>query len=265
MDLMNCVFKSCLDSFVIVFVDDILIYSHNREEHGQYLWIVLQTLRENQLYAKISKCEFWLDSVSFLGHVVSEEGIKVDPKKIKEVQNWSRPTSAIEIRSFLGLASYYYWFMEALANHFVRLDVSEPSPVLACIVARSSLYESIRERQYDDPKLHVLRDIVQHGGSKQGTVGDDGVLRMYGHICITNMDVIQWLAEIYIREIVCLHGVPVSIISNQVVREVHQLGLSHLETHGRSAGVHTPRSPLPLSSFTVHFIRTIVFIPDSVL
>ena len=97
MDLMNRVFKPYLDSFVVVFIDDILIYSSSREEYEQHLRIVLQTLKNNQLYAKFSKCEFWLDSVTFLGHIVSAEGIKVDPKKIEAVQNWPRPTLVTEI------------------------------------------------------------------------------------------------------------------------------------------------------------------------
>ncbi|XP_070024835.1 uncharacterized protein [Nicotiana sylvestris] len=94
MGLMNRVFKTNLDSFVIVFIDDILIYSHNREEHQQHLRIVLQTLSDSQLYSKVSKCKFWLDSGAFLGNIVSIEGIQVDPKKNEAVQKWPRATSA---------------------------------------------------------------------------------------------------------------------------------------------------------------------------
>ncbi|XP_070013681.1 uncharacterized mitochondrial protein AtMg00860-like [Nicotiana sylvestris] len=116
MDLMNRVFRPYLDSFVIIFVDYILIYSHSMEEHKQHLRVVLQTLLEQKLYAKFSKCEFWLDSVAFLGHVVSAEGIKVDLRKIEEVQSWPRPTTATEIRSFLGLAGYYHQFVEGFSS-----------------------------------------------------------------------------------------------------------------------------------------------------
>jgi len=116
MDLMNRVFKPYLDSFVVVFIDDILIYSSSREEHEQHLRSVLHTLKNNQLYAKFSKCEFWLDLVAFLGHVVSAEGIKVNPKKIEAVQNWPRPNSATEMRSFLGLAGYYRRFVEGYSS-----------------------------------------------------------------------------------------------------------------------------------------------------
>ena len=112
MDLMNRVFKPFLDRFVIVFIDDILVYSRSEEEHVEHLRIVLQTLREHQLYAKFSKCEFWLDSVAFLGHVVSREGIQVDPKKIEVMMDWQRPTTVTEVRSFLGLAGYYRRFVQ---------------------------------------------------------------------------------------------------------------------------------------------------------
>jgi len=107
MDLMNRVFKIFLDSFVIVFINDILVYSRSREDHGDHLRVVLQTLHQHKLYAKFSKCEFWLESVIFLGHVVSSERNKVDPQKISAVKNWPRPTTPTEIRSFLGLAGYY--------------------------------------------------------------------------------------------------------------------------------------------------------------
>ena len=95
MDLMNRVFKPFLDKFVIVFIDDILVYSRSKEEHAEHLRVVLQTLSENRLYAKLSKCEFWLDSVTFLGHVVCGDGIRVDSKKVETVENWARPKNAV--------------------------------------------------------------------------------------------------------------------------------------------------------------------------
>ena len=112
MDLMNRVFKSYLDTFVIVFIDDILVYSRSEEEHAEHLRIVLQTLRDNQLYAKFSKCEFWLEEVVFLGHVISAKGVYVDPKKIEAILSWNPPTSVHEVRSFLGLAGYYRRFVQ---------------------------------------------------------------------------------------------------------------------------------------------------------
>ena len=104
MDLMNRVFKDYLDQFVIVFIDDILVYSHSMMEHAEHLRIVLNLLKDKELYAKFKKCEFWLEKVAFLGHVVSKDGILVDPSKVEAVSNWARPITVTEVRSFLGLA-----------------------------------------------------------------------------------------------------------------------------------------------------------------
>ncbi|KAL0544128.1 hypothetical protein IC582_019239 [Cucumis melo] len=109
MDLMNRVFREFLDTFVIVFIDDILIYSKTEVEHEEHLRMVLQTLRDNKLYAKFSKCEFWLKQVSFLGHVVSKAGVSVDPAKIEAVTSCPRPSTVSEVRSFLGLAAPFVW------------------------------------------------------------------------------------------------------------------------------------------------------------
>jgi len=100
-----------LDKFVVIFIHGILIYFKNEEEHAGHLRIVLQRLREHKLFAKFNKCVFWLKEVQFLGHIISEGGISVDPSKIKDVLNWKAPTSIPEIRSFLGLAGYYWWFV----------------------------------------------------------------------------------------------------------------------------------------------------------
>ncbi|WMV54303.1 hypothetical protein MTR67_047688 [Solanum verrucosum] len=116
MDLMNRVFKQYLDLFVIVFIDDILIYSRNEEEYATHLGVVLRSLKDRQLFAKFSKCEFWLQSVAFLGHIVSSEGIRVDSQKIKAVKQWPRPTYPTYIKSFLGLANYYRRFMEGFSS-----------------------------------------------------------------------------------------------------------------------------------------------------
>ena len=116
MDLMNRIFRPYLDQFVIVFIDDILIYSGNGEELAEHLRIVLQTLREHRLYAKLSKCQFWLDSVAFLEHIISAEGVSVNPQKVEAILNWKPPTSVTEIRSFLGLAGYYRKFVEGFSK-----------------------------------------------------------------------------------------------------------------------------------------------------
>ncbi|GKC54177.1 putative reverse transcriptase domain-containing protein [Tanacetum coccineum] len=112
MDLMNRVCKPYLDKFVIVFIDDILIYSKNKQEHEEHLKLILELLKKEELYAKFSKCEFWIPKVQFLGHVIDSEGIHVDPAKIESIKDWASPKSPTEIRQFLGLAGYYRRFIE---------------------------------------------------------------------------------------------------------------------------------------------------------
>ena len=117
-----------MDQFVVVFVDDILIYSQSEDEHEYHLRIVLQLLRDHQLYAKLNKCEFWLTEVRFLGHMVSASGVSVDLEKVEAMMIWERPKSVFEIRSFLGLAGYYRRFIEdfsRLAAPMTRLTQKE--------------------------------------------------------------------------------------------------------------------------------------------
>ncbi|KAK1414436.1 hypothetical protein QVD17_30180 [Tagetes erecta] len=121
MDLMNRVCRPYLDKFVIVFIDDILIYSKSKSEHEQHLRTILELLKKEQLFAKLSKCEFWLKEVQFLGHIVNEKGIHVDPAKIEAVKNWVTPKTPTEIRSFLGLAGYYRRFIPNFSKIAVPL------------------------------------------------------------------------------------------------------------------------------------------------
>jgi hypothetical protein len=107
MYLMNKVFMEYLDKFVMVFNDDILVYSRSEEEHEEHLRLALQMLRENRLYAKLSKCEFWMKQVAFIGDVISKGSISVDPSKVRDVLSWNAPMSVGDIQSFLGLARYY--------------------------------------------------------------------------------------------------------------------------------------------------------------
>ncbi|WVZ63928.1 hypothetical protein U9M48_013519, partial [Paspalum notatum var. saurae] len=111
MDTMNNMLHK-FDQFVVVFIDDILIFSKTEKEHGQHLMMVLQTLRDNKIYAKLKKCEFWLSEVSFLGHVINEKGISVDPSKVSAVVEWERPSNVKEVRSFLGMDGYYRRFVK---------------------------------------------------------------------------------------------------------------------------------------------------------
>jgi hypothetical protein len=116
MYLMNKVFMEYLDKFVVVFIDDILVFSRNEEEHEEHLRLVLQKLQEHQLYAKFSKCDFWLREASFLGHIITDGGIAMDLRKIQDVLNWNPPKNVLEIRSFLGLAGYYRRFIEGFSK-----------------------------------------------------------------------------------------------------------------------------------------------------
>ncbi|GJS94131.1 putative reverse transcriptase domain-containing protein [Tanacetum coccineum] len=112
MDLMNRVCKPYLDKFVIVFIDDILIYSRNKEEHANHLRIILELLKKEKLYAKFSKCDFWIRIVQFLGHLIDSQGLHVDPAKIEAVKNWTSPTTPTELRHILGLVGYYWRFIK---------------------------------------------------------------------------------------------------------------------------------------------------------
>ncbi|GJW86477.1 putative reverse transcriptase domain-containing protein [Tanacetum coccineum] len=115
-DLMNLVCKPYLDKFMIVFIDDILIYSKNKEEHEEHLKLILELLKKEELYTKFSKCEFWIPKVQFLGHVIDSKGIHVDPAKIESIKDWASPKSATEIHQFLGLAGYYRRFIEGFSK-----------------------------------------------------------------------------------------------------------------------------------------------------
>jgi hypothetical protein len=112
MNMMNKVFMEELDKFVVVFIDDIFVYSATTEEHEQHLRTMLERLSQHQLYAKFSKCEFWIEEVAFLGHVLFAKAVVVDPTKIKAVKEWEQPHNVSKIRSFLGLAGYYCRFIE---------------------------------------------------------------------------------------------------------------------------------------------------------
>jgi hypothetical protein len=116
MYMMNKVFMEYLDKFIMVFIDDILVYSRSKEEHEEHLCLALQKLRENRLYAKLIKCEFWMKQVAFLGHVISKGGISVDPSKVQDVLSWNVPTSVGDIQTFLGLAGYYRRFIEGFSK-----------------------------------------------------------------------------------------------------------------------------------------------------
>ncbi|WVZ93098.1 hypothetical protein U9M48_039107 [Paspalum notatum var. saurae] len=147
MYFMNKVFMEYLDKFAVVFIDDILVFSTNEEEHEKHLRMVLQKLRENQLYAKLSKCEFWLLEVSFLGHIISMGGTSVDPSKIKALQDWVAPQNVSEIRSFLGLAGYYRRFVKNFSK------IAQP---LSKLLAKGTTFEWTNKCQFSFEELKKL-------------------------------------------------------------------------------------------------------------
>ena len=116
MCLMNGIFKGYLDKFIIVFLDDILIYSRMEEEYEEHLKIALQVLRENQLYVELRKCSFYHQQIQYLSHIISKEGITVDPSKIEAIQEWPTLRNVKEVRSFMGLAGYYRRFIEGFSR-----------------------------------------------------------------------------------------------------------------------------------------------------
>ena len=154
MDLINRAFHPYLDQFVVVFIDDILVYSKDAQEHELHLRIVLQIMRENQLFAKLSKCDFWLKEVSFLGNFLSAEGIRVDVMKIEAVVNWKPPRNVTEVRSFLGLAGYYRRFVQGfsvIASSLTRL--LRKGVKFEWDDKRQSSYERLKEILVEAPVL----------------------------------------------------------------------------------------------------------------
>nr|GEY79298.1 retrotransposon protein, putative, Ty3-gypsy subclass [Tanacetum cinerariifolium] len=191
MDLMNRVCKPYLDKFVIVFIDDILIYSKDEKEHEEHLKTILELLKKEELYAKFSKCEFWIPKVQFLGHVIDSQGIHVDPTKIESVKDCTSPKSPTEIRQFLGLAGYYQRFIEGfskIAKPMTKLTQKKALPkgckdfIVYCDASNKGLGAVLMQRE----KLKELSDkgFIRHSSSPWGAPvlfvkKEDGSFRMY--------------------------------------------------------------------------------------
>src|SRR5436190_9707357 len=190
MDLMNKVYQPYLDEFVVVFIDDILIYSKTEEEHAKHLRIALQVLRDNKLYAKYSKCEFWMKEVKFLGHIVSEKGISVDPSKIESVTEWERPKTVFDIRSFLGLAGYYRRFVQDFAKLAGPLTtLTKKGTTFEWTDKCQKSFEELKRRLTTAPIL-----IIPEPG-KGYVVTTDASLRGFGYVLMREVGVITCLNE----------------------------------------------------------------------
>ncbi|GJX77121.1 putative nucleotidyltransferase, ribonuclease H [Tanacetum coccineum] len=173
MDLMNRVCKPYLDKFFIVFIDDILIYSRSKEEHEVHLRLVLELLKKEKLYAKFSKCEFWLQEVHFLGHVVNQSGIHMGPGKIEAVKNWKAPTTSSEIRSFLGLAGYYRRFIANFSKIAKPLtSLTQKNQKYVWGVEQEEAFQTLKNNLCDAPILSLpdgVEDFVVYcDASNQG-------------------------------------------------------------------------------------------------
>ncbi|WVZ70112.1 hypothetical protein U9M48_018806 [Paspalum notatum var. saurae] len=153
MYMMNSVFMEYLDKFVVIFIDDILIYSKTEEEHGEHLRLVLQKLREHKLYAKFSKCDFWIEEVKFLGHVISNGGIAVDQSKVSEVQNRKIPQDVKDIGSFLGLAGYYRRFIEGFSKIAKPMTALLEKNIKFRWTSASKAFEELKKRLTTAPML----------------------------------------------------------------------------------------------------------------
>ncbi|XP_016192422.1 uncharacterized protein K02A2.6-like [Arachis ipaensis] len=229
MDYMNRVFRPFLDKFVVVFIDDILVYSKMVKEHKEHLKIVLQILRERKFFAKLSKCEFWKEEVKLLGHVVSKGGISVDPSKVEAVMEWEKPTTVTKVRSFLDLSGYYRRFIEEFSRialpmtkltrkevPFVWTSECEESfqtlkqkltsaPVLILPESHepfeisSTFKTEIQRAQQDEQKLQQLFQPVGEKRLGEFTKDDEGLWRYKGRICIPDVGVLD---KTYCRKLI---------------------------------------------------------------
>ncbi|GKA48691.1 putative reverse transcriptase domain-containing protein [Tanacetum coccineum] len=190
MDLMNHVCKPYLDKFVIVFIDDILIYSHNEKEHEEHLKTILELLKKEELYAKFSKCEFWINTVKFLGHVIDSSGIHVDPAKIEAVKNWASPTTPSEIRQFLGLAGYYRRFIEGFSK------IAKPMTELTQKNQKFDWGEEQEEAfQLLKQKLCAAPILALPEGSEDFVVYCDASIKGLGAVLMQRMKVIAYASR----------------------------------------------------------------------
>ncbi|GJX10997.1 putative reverse transcriptase domain-containing protein [Tanacetum coccineum] len=226
MDLMNRVCKPYLDKFVIVFIDDILIYSKDEREHEEHLKTILELLKEEKLYAKFSKCEFWIPKVQFLGHVIDSRGIHVDPAKIESIKDWASPKTPTEIRQFLGLAGYYRRFIEGfskiaksmtkLTQKGIKFDWGEKE---------ENAFQLIKQKLCSAPILALPE------GSEDFVVYCDASHKGLGAVLMQREKVIAYASrQLKVHEentpltIVARHGIPASIICDRDGRFTSNFG-----------------------------------------
>ncbi|GJS88155.1 putative reverse transcriptase domain-containing protein [Tanacetum coccineum] len=243
MDLMNRVCKPYLDKFVIVFIDDILIYSKDKKEHEEHLKAILELLKKEKLYDKFSKCEFWILKVQFLGHVIDSRGIHMDPAKIESIKDWASPKTPTEIRQFLGLAGYYQSVLILALpegkDFIVYYDASHKG-LGAVLMQREKVIAyafrqlKIHEKNYTTHDLELgsvvfALKIWRHylygtkctrlPKSSQGFntiwVIVDRLIKSAHFLPIRENDPLDKLARLYLKKIVARYGIPISIICDR--------------------------------------------------
>ncbi|GJZ69036.1 putative reverse transcriptase domain-containing protein [Tanacetum coccineum] len=188
MDLMNRVCKPYLDKFVIVFIDDILVYSKDEKEHGKHLKTILELMKKERLYAKFLKCDFWLDSVQFLGHMIDRIGVHVDPAKIEAIKSWAAPTTPTEVRQFLRLVGYYRRFIKGFSL------ISKP---LTKLTQRNKKYEWGEEEAFQTlkKKLCSAPILALPEGMEDFIVYCDASLKGYGAVLMQREKVIAYASR----------------------------------------------------------------------
>nr|GEZ47835.1 putative reverse transcriptase domain-containing protein [Tanacetum cinerariifolium] len=212
MDLMNRVCEPYLDKFVIVFIDDILIYSKDEKEHEEHLKVILELLKKEELYTKFSKCEFWIPKVHFLDHVIDSQGIHVDPAKIESVKDWASPKSPTEIRKFLGLAGYYRRFIEGflkIAKLITKLTQKkvkfDEDFIVYCDASNKGLGAVLMQRE----------KVISYA-SRQLKIHEKNYTTYELELgAVVETDPMDKLARIYLKEVVTRHEIPISINSDR--------------------------------------------------
>jgi len=187
---LNRVFKPYFDHFVVVFIDDILVYSKSRVEHELHLHIVLQTLKREKYYAKLTKCDFWLHIVDFLEHIISKDGVLVDPRKVEAVVKWSRPVNVAEIQSFFSLAGYYRRFVERFSR------IAGP---LTCLTQKiiKFIWTEDCEQSFQDLKDHLMLApiLVLPSGLSGFVTYSDASIKGLGCMLIQNARVVAYASR----------------------------------------------------------------------
>ncbi|KAI3822213.1 hypothetical protein L1987_09799 [Smallanthus sonchifolius] len=230
MDLMNRVCQPMLDRSVIVFIDDILIYSKNEGDHHCHLREVLEVLKQEMLYVKFSKYAFWIREVQFLGHVINPNGIMVDPAKIVTVKEWNIPKTPTEIRSFLGLAGYYRRFIK---------DFSRLASPLTKLSRKANVVPDTLSMKEESTPIQIK---ASKGNDTIWVIGDH-LLKSAHFLRIREASSSEKLAEIFIKEIVSRHGIPLTIVSDRDIRFTSRFWKKFNESMGTRLNISTTYHP----------------------